>query len=113
MAKGLMSQFVQRRFNFIMENVYLTGNTVRLIGTFKDNSGNLKDPNLIKVIFYNYRYEKIDEYSVGIDNKLGTGEYFFDYKTPSQEMKIYYEFYGEIAGNPAIQRSSFQTKFII
>lgn len=95
-----------------MENTYLTGNTVRLTATFKDNSGVLRDPNIIRVIFYNYRYEKIDEFSIGTANKISTGVYFFDYRTPNEEMKIYYEFYGEIAGNPAIQRNSFKTVFI-
>jgi hypothetical protein len=97
----------------MMENTYLTGNTVRLTATFKDNGGQLKDPNLIKVIFYNYRFEKIEEFVLGSANKVSIGQYFFDYTTPRDEMKIYYEFYGEIAGNPAIQRNGFKTKFII
>jgi hypothetical protein len=96
-----------------MENTYLTGNTVRLTGTFKDINGALRDPSFVKVILYNYRYEKIEEFILGTVNKVGTGVYAFDYRTPNDEMKIYYEFYGEIEGNPAIQRSSFKTKFII
>lgn len=97
----------------MQEDIYLTGNTVRLTGTFKDINGNPKDPTLIKIIFYNHRYEKTDEISIGESSRLGVGEYFYDYKTPNQEQRIYYEWYGEIEGNPAIQRKGFRTQFII
>lgn len=95
------------------DNIYLTGNTIRLKAIFKDNIGNPKDPDMVKIIFYNYRYEKIDEFSLGQSHKIGIGEYVYDYVSSDNETRIYYEFNGEIAGNPAIQRSGFMTKFIV
>lgn len=95
------------------DNIYLSGNTIRLTATFRDINDNLVDPSSIKVILYNYRYEKINEIPIGTSSKLGVGEYFYDYKTPMEEQRIIYEWYGEIEGNTALQRGSFQTKFII
>lgn len=94
-----------------MEKTYLTGNTVRLYASFFGNDGLPKDPTLIKIRFYDYRYNLLEEFLLS-DNKIGVGEYFFDYRTPSEEMKVIYEWYGDIAGNPAIERSGFRTVFV-
>lgn len=96
-----------------MDNIYLTGNTVRLKAVFRGDDGELKDPEMVRVIFYNYRYEKIEEFSLGDSHRVGVGEYVYDYVNSDEEKRIYYEFNGEIAGNPAIQRDGFVTKFII
>jgi hypothetical protein len=94
------------------EKMYLTGDTVRVYASFFDVNGNPKDPEIVKVKFYDYRYNLLEEFLISSSNKLAVGEYFFDYRTQNKEMRVYYEWYGEIAGNPVIDRDGFRTKFI-
>ena len=98
-----------------MESTYQAGNTVRLTCAFKDyTSGTAKDPELIKVIIYDYRYNKIGEFTMTGTNKTGVGEYFYDYEIPfaTKPTKFYYEWYGEISGSPSLKRGSFKVTFI-
>lgn len=95
----------------MVDTIYLTGSTVRLTATFTDVEGAFKDPDLVKVIMYDFKFKKLDEFVIGEANRIGLGEYVFDYIAPLGEKKIYFEFYGEIDGNPVLDRDSFTTKF--
>lgn len=97
-----------------MDTVYQSGNTVRLECTFEDFNGYKVDPDTIKVIFYDYRYTKINEIIIGLSNKKSTGVYYYDYVTPVNEenKRVYYEWYGEIDGTPALKRGSFIVRFV-
>jgi hypothetical protein len=97
----------------LIDEVYLTGSTVRLSAKFTDVEGIPKNPDTVKVVLYDYRFNKLEEFVLGEENHVGTGEYVFDYITPMIERKIHFEFYGEISGNPVIERDSFVTKFEI
>ena len=102
-----------KRLTKLIDVVYLTGSTVRLSAKFTDVEGNPKNPDTVKVILYDFRFNKIDEYVLGEENHIDVGEYVFDYIAPMMERKIHFEFYGEIGGNPVIERDSFITKFEI
>lgn len=93
-------------------NVYQYGNTVRLECDFFDYSGDKVDPQLVKVIIYDAKYNVLSTEIVGGANKQNIGEYFYDYTTPKKEQKLYYEWYGEIDGKPSLKRGSFITKFL-
>ncbi|MDQ0976622.1 hypothetical protein QFZ31_006674 [Neobacillus niacini] len=95
----------------MIDYIYLTGSTVRLSATFTDIEGANKDPDLVKVVIYDYKFIKLEEFVLGVPNRMGLGEYVFDYTAPMAEKKIYFEFYGEIDGNPVLDRDSFTTKF--
>lgn len=88
---------------------YQYGNTVRLECSFFDFTGEKTDPSLVKVLIYNERYEVILE---GTGEKVGVGEYLFDYTTEEKQQRIYYEWYGEIDGKPSLRRGEFITKFV-
>jgi hypothetical protein len=94
-------------------NVYQSGNRVKLSVKFENDEGVLTDPAIVKLIIYNYKYEIIDQHTIGDANRLNAGEYFYDYVTDkSKNETIFYEWYGEIDGTPTLCRNSFMTKFI-
>lgn len=93
-------------------NTYQYGNTVRFECTFYDFNGNKIDPDMVKIVVYNYKYQVLFTEVLGINNKKNVGEYFFDYVTESKEQKLFYEWYGEIDGKPSLKREEFMTRFI-
>lgn len=93
-------------------SVYQHGNTVRFECSFFDFDKTSVDPQLVKFIIYNNKYEIILENILADSNKIGVGDYFFDYITTKEIKKYYYEWYGEINGTPSIKRGQFATKFI-
>lgn len=93
-------------------NTYQYGNTVRFEVKFYNFNGEPIDPNVIRVIIYNSKYQQLSSDSVGMNNRVNIGEYFYDYTTDKKEQKLYYEWYGEIDGKPSLKRGQFMTKFI-
>lgn len=95
------------------DKVYQAGNTVRIKATFKDFGGENKDPDLVKVIIYDQRYNVIIEQVISASNRSAVGDYFYDFETPFEvkPSKYYYEWYGEILGSPSLKRDSFKTVF--
>lgn len=93
-------------------NTYQYGNTVRFEVDFFDFDGQPIDPDMTKIIIYNYKYEIIFQETLGVNNRTGVGRYYYDYITEEKEQKLYYEWYGEINGKPALKRGDFMTKFI-
>jgi hypothetical protein len=93
-------------------STYQYGNTVRLECNFYDFSGLSVNPDFVKVVIYNSKYEVIFTETLSISNRSDVGKYFYDYITEKKEQKIYYEWYGEINGKPSIKRGQFITKFI-
>jgi hypothetical protein len=94
---------------------YKSGDTIRLLCTFKDFADQLADPELINVKIYDQKYLVIDTISVSTSsNKLSTGNFFLDYTVPSQYIgqTLYYEWYAEIGGLPSLNRNSFQVVFM-
>lgn len=94
---------------------YKSGDTIRLLCTFKDFSDQLTDPSLINVKIYDQKYLMIDTISVPLlSNKLSIGSYFYDYVIPALYLNqtLYYEWYAEINGLPSLNRGSFQVVFI-
>lgn len=95
-----------------MINSYQYGNTVRLECKFYDFENELVNPEIIKIIIYNSKYEVILNEFLNTNNSKGVGEYFYDYVTEKKEQKLYYEWFAEINGKPSIMRSQFITRFI-
>ena len=91
--------------------MFQVGNTIRLSCTFTDFAGRKVDPVIVKVIIYDVLYKKINECTLDSANKLRVGDYYFDY-VPTKAGKIFYEWYGEIVGKPAIKRESLEVKFV-
>lgn len=85
---------------------------MRLIGEFFDFNGEPKDPQLIKIVIYDYKYRVVDEIPIGDSNKISIGRYYYDFITKKESDKYIYEWYGEIDGNPSLDRNVFMTNFI-
>ena len=94
------------------DNTYQHGNTVKIDCIFHDFNGEKVDPDLVKIIIYNSRYEILDEIIINAENKKAVGEYFYDYVTENKRQLLYYEWYGEINGKPTLKRGKFTTVFI-
>jgi hypothetical protein len=95
------------------EKVYQAGNTVRLECTFKDFNGIIVSPQTVKVIFYDYRYNILQQLNLDTSYQLENGVYFYNYTTPSdKEYRIIYEWQGVINGVSSLKRGSFRTVFI-
>jgi hypothetical protein len=92
---------------------YISGSTIKLKCTFTDFEDKLVDPDTVKFIVYDYKFNKINEYVLTSENRIGEGVYFYNYTTPNTESLTYYEFKGEIQGTIAIERGSVRTKFIV
>jgi hypothetical protein len=88
------------------------GNTVRLSCHFYDVDGVLTNPTLVKVIIYDYRYNKMEEFTLDSSYQISTGVYFYDFQTSIEERRYIYEWYGTIGGLPSIKRADFRTEFI-
>lgn len=94
---------------------YLSGDTVRLLCTFKDFAGNLATPTLINIKIYDQTYALLNTYSLDLTaNQSSIGNYFYDFTIPSSYVNktVYYEWYAEYNGVPSLNRSSFQVVFI-
>lgn len=91
----------------------LTGNTVRLTCTVKNFEGEKTDPETIKFLIYNNKYEVLSETILGPGNKDAIGEYFYDYTTEDVKGKYYFEFYSIVSGNAAVQRGTIRTSFVL
>lgn len=93
-------------------NKYQAGTTVRIECTFFDFNGEKVDPEFIKLIIYNYKYEIINTINININNKISTGQYYYDYITSKEQQQLCYEWYGEINDLPSLKRGQFTTSFI-
>jgi hypothetical protein len=81
------------------------GNTIRLLATFKDWSGEVIDPDFVQVIVYDRQWQKINEQELGPDNHVETGKYFFNY-VPERSGTFYFEWHGRIDGQPSLFRDT-------
>lgn len=91
---------------------YIIGDTIRCTVSFTNFLGQAVDPQLIKFITYDKWYNKLDEVSIGNQNKNSTGNYYYDFVIPSSEGEMYYEWYGEIDGKPSIDRKKISKTFV-
>lgn len=91
----------------------LAGTTVRVVNIFTNFDGEPQDPQIVKFKVYDKKYALLTEVTLGEDNKIETGKYFYDYITPMEpKQKSILEFYGEISGNPTIERFQIDTIFV-
>lgn len=93
-------------------NTYQYGNTIRFECSFYDFDNEKVDPDIVKMIIYNYKYEILHEVCLTQNDRSDVGDYIYDYPTDKKEQKLYYEWYGKINGKPALRRGEFMTKFI-
>jgi hypothetical protein len=88
------------------------GNTVRMTCDFYNATGVLANPTTVKVIFYDTRYVKLNEFTLTDVNRSETGKYFYDYTTDNVEKRYIYEWQGIFDGYPSIIRGDFITNFM-
>ena len=81
----------------------LSGNTVRIKAEFKDFDGtNVSPDNVVLRIYSKGRVQINDDISL---SPMSEGIYEYDYEIPNlPDRAIYYEFAGELGGNPVIAR---------
>jgi hypothetical protein len=97
----------------VAEVIYQVGNTIRLKCAFRDFDGLLKNPDIVKVKIYDQSYKQLSEFVLSQSNNSDTGNWFYDYVIPLDVRgKLYYEWYGEMAGSPSLKRDSFKVAFI-
>lgn len=90
-------------------NQYNSGSTIRLKATFKDFDGVLVNPALVKVIFYDNKYNVESEHVLTDADRDNTGAYNYDFVTPKVVSKqAWYEWYAEIDGKPACLRRPYR-----
>lgn len=94
----------------MLRRKYQYGNTIRFKCEFFDFDNSKADPQIIKFIIYDERYNVVFQENGA--TRLSEGEYIFDYTTPERKGKYYYEWYGEVDGKPSIKRGEFKTDFV-
>lgn len=95
-----------------MAGVIQAGNTIRLTCKFYDPNGYITTPTVVRLTFYDYRFQKITDVNLSDADILTEGTYYYDYATETHEKKYYVEWYGLIDGLPSIKRDTFSTTFI-
>lgn len=94
-------------------NTVVAGTAIRITNTFYNFDGVPQDPQIVRFRIYDRRYNLLEDFTLTDGNKLEEGKYFYDYITPSEPNQRYIiEFYGEIAGNPTIERETIFTAFL-
>jgi hypothetical protein len=91
--------------------IILDGDTVKLRATFHDWDDVPSDPDLVSLIFYDERFNQINAISLGADDRLDVGSYFYDY-TPTQTGNFYIEWYSETGGLPSLKRERVEVRKI-
>lgn len=81
---------------------------MRLMAEFKDWDGENVDPETVKLIIYDYRYNKLDEREVSLGNKTSVGTYFYDYVFNAGE--FIYEWLATINQTPSLIRKRISVK---
>lgn len=96
-----------------MSTEYLVGNTMRMEAEFRnwDNDQSLVDPSVIKLIIYDIRFTKLEEFSLGGQNRISEGLYYYLF-TPQKEGIFFYEWYADIDGLPSLTREEFSVSKI-
>ena len=92
----------------MIKTVIVAGSTARLSCKFTDFKGEFVDPEVVKLIIYNYKYKVLEEHTVSMKNELG--EYVHNLITNEKPQTYIVEWYGEIDGYPSINREQFITK---
>ena len=91
---------------------YLSGDTIVLVGEFKDLDGEPIEVFKPTVSIYDNRYRRINEFSLSGIHTKETGKYEFHYTT-SEKAGIYiYEFKGEVENYVTLNRKAFELVFI-
>jgi hypothetical protein len=97
-----------------LANLYESGNTITLTCEFKDIYGNLIDPGIVSLIFYDSKYKQLSEVILNNDNRISLGNYTYDYHSdPAKEETVIYEWKGELSGRKILNRKKFRTKFML
>ena len=89
---------------------YQYGDTIRFKCVFHDFNNTKINPDSVKIIIYNYKYEVLFESIV--ENSGEIGEYTYDFTTEKKRQKLFYEWNGEINGRISLKRNEFMTEFI-
>ncbi|OUS70312.1 hypothetical protein B1748_29190 [Paenibacillus sp. MY03] len=87
------------------------GNTVRLMATFRDWDDDPIDPDIVKVIIYDRKWQQLSDNELGPGNRIETGQYFYDHM-PDQTGTFYVEWHGRISGQPSLYRDTLTVRDI-
>ena len=94
-----------------MEKIF-NNNTIRFEAKFYDFDDKLVDPSLVKMIFYDYKQNKMSEHVLAPANRVSVGSYFFDYTFEIAPKEIiYYEWYSEIDSKVSLYRDKIVFSF--
>ena len=95
-----------------VDEVYQSGNTIRLTCELCDFDGKITDPQIIKIKLYDQKFNVIKE--IEDIQRIDIGKFYYDFITDNNNSnkRYYYEWYAEIDGTPSLKRSSFMTRFI-
>ncbi len=96
-----------------MANEFLTGDTVRIQVSFKDNLNALADPDSNEAFFSVYDAEDtaltiVDEVTA---TRSSQGVYYYDYTTPDDPTKLIVEMKGLFSALPQVERATIRVKF--
>lgn len=88
------------------------GDTVRLQVNFKSFEGFLIDPSDISLKIYDNAKNEVDSVQITEENKIATGQYFYDYVVPDDIHEYFiFEFRGLHNEKPILARGKVDIKF--
>jgi hypothetical protein len=83
----------------------LIGSTIRLRAEFKTFDGNFVDPSSITLKIYDSKKKQIgSNIPIGLEYRISTGIYEYDYIVPDGIGDLYYEFSGIVYDSPVVGR---------
>ena len=90
-----------------------TGDTIRIKGTFKNDSNVLTDADNNSVTFTIYDYETQKSVYTHAATRQSAGVYYYDYTIPNSEKKYIVELKGDFSLLPQLSRAIIKAKFRI
>lgn len=98
-----------------VSKIYLAGSTVKLSATFYNYDNQLVNPDFVKLIFYNHKFEIEQEIVIDSNNRISIGKYEYDYTTDftTGNDRITFEWNADIGGKISIIRDEIHTSFIV
>lgn len=88
-----------------------TGDTVRVKGTFKNQSNTLIDADSNSVTFNIYNADSLKIVTTAAATRQSAGIYYYDYTVPAAEIKYIVELKGNFSALPQLSRAVIKAKF--
>lgn len=93
---------------------FLGGDTIKVIGRFKDYDDNLVDPTSLQLKIYNSQFKLVDSVTEDaiVRDSLGVFHTKYQLANINSPLDLIFEWYGIIQDKPSLERTWVSIKFV-